>query len=238
MYRRYLILVAIVVALAIGLSLWHRPGKEVASVREQAAPGNLFDSQTRAEVPRPRNRETQSIPGEVTARNGRRILEAVDAKDEARAKRLGIDDPARPEEVFISGKRTLRLLDEVAAVTEDAAEGLDVVERRGGYAFVRVEPDRELPRGALPAAYEPRTGGIVVLTGKLSLQLKASQSAPDLSSEYSMELIRNVGRLNLAVYQSSQPTSSGLTQLLAALRKDTRVREADLELIGERRLAQ
>ncbi len=236
MLRRYLILVCLVVALAVGLTYHHSASKEVASSRPSAPAGTLFDKQDKA-VPGPREREVQSVKTEINVKPGERIAEVPPLKDEDRESRLGINAPPAPEEIFITSRRTLRWLGNVAAVTEDAAGGMDVLERRNGFAFVRVAPEN-FPKGALPVAFEARTGNLVVLTGKLSVQLKAAASVPDLSSEYSMDLVRSIVRLNLAIYQSSQPTQLTLTQLLTALRKDSRVVEADLEMIAERRNAQ
>jgi len=236
MLRRYLILVLLVTALAIGLTYYHSAGNEIATVRTPDQPSNLFDKQDKA-VPGPRQREVQSLPSGVPTSPGGNRIEVPPAKNPERESRLGIDTPATPEELFVTSKRSLRWLVNVAAVSEGSASGMDVIETRNGFAFVRAAADN-YPKGALPVAYEARTGNLVVLTGKLSVQLKPAVSVPSLSSEYSMDLVRNVARLNLAIYQSSQPTQLTLTQLLSALRNDSRVVEADLEMIAERRKAQ
>jgi hypothetical protein len=237
MKQKQTILWVLTFAIALVLGWSFRRPKLVAVEAPPVA--SLFDQQAPpSALPASRPRDVQSRP-EGEGPRGSRRLERRSSAEGDRAVRLGLVAPAKPQEVFMSGRRTLRWLPEIFALPEDAdVRAADVVERSNGFVFVRVESGGEAPNGSMLTVFESRTGRLLVVTGKLSVLLKASASGPTLSQEYSMDLVRSIARLNTAIFKSSQPTVAKLTELLEALSRDERVVKAELELIGERVTAQ
>ncbi len=223
----------------LGMSIvflaWQYYPRDRATVVASRDPvSTLFDTQavpSALPAERPRSPQSQAgIPTLVSA------VRRSKARPE-RSVRLGLDRPAREEEVFVSGRGSYRWLATIFALPDDQAGSLDVVEARSGYVFVKV-PNGEAPPGAYPVAYQPKNGTLYVVTGRLTVHFTSVADAAAMSQDYSMELLRLMTRLNTATYQSSRPTVQKLTELLEALRKDARVVKASLEMIGEGRTAQ
>jgi hypothetical protein len=232
MHGRRLIMAGCVLAVSLGLGLWRLYGGSVRAKAE--APGetkNLFDHQDHSSgVPAPRARP------EHGASNGpaRRGLGSVPADwavpPAERARRLGLEPEARPGETIEAGRRSYRWAPSIVALSRKAPvpAGAEVVEQRSGFAFIRLELGTEPPKGALPVVFEPVTGQLYVVTGKLSVHLKSAAVTQSLSQDFSLELVTSIERLNRAIYKTSKPW----------LRRDERVVEANLELIGQPRVAQ
>lgn len=239
MNRKPLLFWVLGLLFALGLSFGLRRWGPKGATSQPSGSNGLFDHQApSASLPSARPRNVQSLADGPVGRGGMPSVSQSPSKDNVRSSRLGVNVAPRPEAIFTSGRRTFRWLETVAALAEDKAGSLDVIERRSGFAFVRVEPGSEPPAGSFPVAFEPRTGGLLVVTGKLSVHLKSAAAGVSLSQEYSLDLLRSIARLNTVTYQSSPPSLAKLTQLLTALRKDSRVVKADLEMLGEARTAQ
>lgn len=138
---------------------------------------------------------------------------------------------------FMKGGAKLRILSAVRGIAEGEPlpPGVEVIDTRAGYTYFFQDADKPAPAGSLPAVYNEKSSSLSVMTGKITVKPASPSAAQALADSYNMKLVQSFDDLKIAFYQSGRDTPADLAQLLAALREDQRVHQADLELLSSRR---
>lgn len=80
-----------------------------------------------------------------------------------------------------------------------------------------------------PAAYNPRTGGIGIVPGNLSVKLKNMRTAAAVAKDYGLDVVRVFAHLQTAFYRVKP--GQDVVAVAAALAADARVESAEIEVI-------
>lgn len=80
-----------------------------------------------------------------------------------------------------------------------------------------------------PAAYNPRTGGIGIVSGNINVKLKNSGNAAAVAKDYGLEVVRVFAHLQTAFFRVKP--GQDVVAVAASLAADARVASAEIEVI-------
>lgn len=126
--------------------------------------------------------------------------------------------------------------DSAQALSRMGLAGREVLERKGRYVIYREAPAKtrstagvtlRLTGAGYPVLLNKQTGNLAVVTGNLRVKLKSGDITA-VASAHGLTVTQEFTHLGTAFL--SAPEGADLLALLAALRADPRIAEADLEL--------
>jgi hypothetical protein len=125
---------------------------------------------------------------------------------------------------------------EEQALTRASAASTDIIERRGGFLFVRdtrraaaTIATAPATTGAYAVAVNSRTGQLGVVSGIINVRLRRGGDPVALARSYGLELISAASRIRAAFFRA--PAGQDLQAVAAAIAKDATVASVEIEVL-------
>jgi len=109
--------------------------------------------------------------------------------------------------------------------------GFKVIDQAGGYVFLELGPDDLPPHNSVPVAVNASTQVLGAMTGLYAVKLEDLERVSELATEFKLQLVHTFDAIQTVFVRSDRSTGEDLVSLLEQIRKDPRVKRADLEIM-------